>query len=63
MQQPSRPGVIAISATTLQGTWCGQNWSTLWKQKPFDSLGGSIYLFHYPPAPADRLPAGKSLID
>jgi hypothetical protein len=63
MQPLSRPGVIAISATTLQGAWNGQYWSMLWKQKPFEVLGGSIYLFHFPPSPADQLPAGERLVD
>jgi hypothetical protein len=62
------PGVIAASATALQGSYgVRQNdkphWESLWSQKPFTVLGGSIYLFHYPATEADRLPAGQSLID
>jgi len=62
------PGVLAISATTLQGPYCGQTfnkptWYTLWRFKPFEVLGGSIYLFHVPQSPADLLPQGQSLID
>jgi hypothetical protein len=62
------PAVLAISATTLQGTYCRQvagrpTWSTLWKLKPIDVLGGSIYLFHVPARPDDYLPPGESLID
>jgi hypothetical protein len=67
-QPINSPGVIAISATVLQGTYSplrenGPYWSVLWKFKPFEVLGGSIYLFHVPPEPADRLPRGESLVD
>ena len=67
-QHINSPGVFAISATTLQGPYCGQTlgkptWCTLWKLKPFEVLGGSIYLFHVPSGPDDRLPRGESLID
>ncbi len=63
MQSPARPGVLAISATTLQGPYCGQYWATLWRQKPFAILGGSIYLFHFPATSADHLPPRQSLIE
>jgi hypothetical protein len=68
-QQPiSSPGVIAISATTLQGQYSTRNrgapaWRSLWKLKPFEVLGGSIYLFRVPPHPEDLLPRGESLIN
>jgi hypothetical protein len=60
-------GVLAISATTLQGPYCDRvdgmpTWSMLWKLKPFEVLGGSIYLFHVPPSRADLLPMGQSLV-
>jgi hypothetical protein len=68
MQPITGPGVLAISATSLQGTYWDRiadrpYWSRLWTVKPFDVLGGSIYLFHIPATPADRLPPGQSLID
>jgi hypothetical protein len=67
-QPINSPGVIAISATTLQGTYSERlvarpYWSVLWTLKPFEVLGGSIYLFHVPPTRTDRLPAGESLLD
>jgi hypothetical protein len=67
-QPINSPGVLAISATTLQGPYVGHTfgvptWSTLWKLKPFEVLGGSIYLFHVPATPADLLPPGQSLIN
>jgi hypothetical protein len=57
------PGVIAISATTLQGTYNHAYWSALWSLKPFDVLGGSIYLFRVPPGREDYCPRGEQLID
>jgi hypothetical protein len=67
-QPISSPGVLAISATTLQGTYCNRiagkpTWSPLWNLKPFDVLGGSVYLFRVPSTNADRLPPGQSLIN
>jgi hypothetical protein len=62
VQQVDGPGVMAISATTLQGAYCEQAWMSLWSLKPIDVLGGSIYLFHVPVRPQDRLPSGRSLI-
>jgi hypothetical protein len=67
-QRITEPGVIAISVTILQGTYSPKlggrpPWSILWSLKPFDVLGGSIYLFHVPATQADRLPPGQSLID
>jgi hypothetical protein len=67
-QPINSPGVLAISATTLQGPYAGHTfgvptWSMLWKFKPFEVLGGSIYLFHVPATQADRLPPGTSLIN
>jgi hypothetical protein len=63
-----KPGVLAISATTLQGTYARHfhgrpAWSVLWGLKPLDVLGGSIYLFRIPPNQPDRLPTGQWLIN
>src|SRR5205823_1042556 len=50
---PNRPGVIAISATHLQGIYLDEPlrnaYSLLSKQTPLDVLGGTIYLFDYDP--------------
>lgn len=62
-QQIKGASVIAISATALQGTYNRAYWSDFWSLKPFDVLGGSIYLFRVPPRPDDYLPDGKQLID
>lgn len=52
-QAPDQPGVIAISASRLQGLHLSPElrefYAQLLKdQKPIDVLGGSIYLFEYP---------------
>ncbi len=62
------PGVIAISASELQGTYAklpnGQPYySWLYSLRPRDVLGGSIYLFQFPPQPRDFLPPGQKLIN
>ncbi len=67
-QDIKAPGVLAISATILQGPYCqrpngGPAWSILWRFRPFQVLGGSIYLFHVPPLPKDNLPFGQMLIE
>jgi hypothetical protein len=54
-QRPSTPGVIAVSATNLQ-KWHspharGGGDSSLWDQRPIEVLGGSIYLYRFPPPP------------
>ena len=64
---PTTPGVLAISATALQGPYLPQidhrpYFASLYAYRPLTILGGSIYLFPYPLHPADRLPAGQSLI-
>jgi hypothetical protein len=64
----NEPGVLAISATRLQGTYGAKPngvpvWSVLWGLRPLDVLGGSIYLFRVPPEPTDRLPPGQRLIN
>jgi hypothetical protein len=48
------PGVIAISATNLQGIYLGERMTqayhaALQGEKPFRILNGSIYLFSWPP--------------
>ncbi|CAN5555937.1 phospholipid carrier-dependent glycosyltransferase [soil metagenome] len=52
---PDQPGVIAISASRLQGVHLSPElrefYGQLLKdQQPIDVLGGSIYLFEFPPA-------------
>ena len=50
---PSDPGVLAISATALQGIYPSQRYyEFLMKHKPQEVLGGTIYLFRWPPAEA-----------
>ncbi len=51
---PTEPGVIAISATNLQGIWMQPElyelfYAQFWKFKPKEVLGGSIYLYDFPP--------------
>ncbi len=47
------PGVLAVSATMLQGIYAEDDfraiYSTLRKLQPFEVLGGTIYLYHWPP--------------
>jgi 4-amino-4-deoxy-L-arabinose transferase-like glycosyltransferase len=47
------PGVVAISATNLQGIYNGQTlrrvYGALRNEKPIAVLGGSIYLYRWPP--------------
>ncbi len=67
-QQITSPGVIAISATTLQGPYAARIngeciYSRLWSLRPIEVLGGSIYLFRYPARPEDYLPADQRLIN
>jgi hypothetical protein len=62
------PGILAISATTLQGTNTpradGQSiYKFLWNYQPIEILGGSIYLFRFPPQAQDYLPPGQHLIN
>jgi hypothetical protein len=51
---PSKPGYMAISATQLQGIWMQQSlWEQFYRQfgklKPVDILGGTIYIYPFPP--------------
>jgi hypothetical protein len=51
----SEPGVLAVSATLLQGIYFNQNeeikktFARLREKKPFEVLGGTIYLYRWPP--------------
>jgi len=61
----SRPGVVAISATHLQGIYLNGNLrafvATYRKQKPIEVLGGTIYLYPWPPhAISSRTTSGPS---
>ena len=51
-QMPTQPGVIAISATNLQGIYLKPEdrkiYIPLRDQKPIELLGGTIYLFDFP---------------
>jgi hypothetical protein len=53
MLMPTQPGVIAISATNLQGIYLSGDlrrlYAPLKDQTPLEVLGGSIYLFEYDP--------------
>ena len=67
-QPPTTPGVLAISATDLQGPYLPQinhrpYFAELYAYRPLTILGGSIYLYRYPLHPADRLPVGHALIN
>jgi hypothetical protein len=51
---PDQPGVIAISASRLQGVHLSPELREFYRklladQQPSEVLGGSIYLFEYPP--------------
>ena len=51
---PDAPGVIAVSATHVQGIYRDAATSAFYRellrrQQPLDVLGGSIYLFEWPP--------------
>ncbi|HEX3358203.1 MAG TPA: phospholipid carrier-dependent glycosyltransferase [Tepidisphaeraceae bacterium] len=56
IERMDKPGVIAISASDLQGiyfTGSTRNWMQAFqKRKPLDVLGGSIYLYEWTPADA-----------
>jgi len=67
-QSITSPGILAISATTLQGPYTPRHngrgmYAPLWNFQPIDILGGSIYLFRFPPQPQDFLPRGQHLIN
>ncbi len=50
-QMPTAPGVIAVSATHLQGLYIPPEFRPLYAQirarKPIEVIGGSIYIYHY----------------
>jgi hypothetical protein len=52
-QWPSEPGVIAVSASTLQGTRLNPRLRQVWRRfasrEPLEVLGGTIYLFDFEP--------------
>ena len=52
--QMNLPGVLAISATNLQGTYSGEFFAAerdyLRERRPREILGGSIYLYDWNPA-------------
>lgn len=52
---PNIPGIIAISATDLQGTYMNPQlrnfYKPLWSMEPRDVLGGTIYLYDWPLRP------------
>ena len=52
MEPPSTPGIVAASATDVQGIYldAGEQQAYSWMQRaePIEVLGGSIYLFEYP---------------
>ncbi len=52
------PGVLAVSATMLQGIYADENYrkiyTTIGKLTPFEVLGGTIYLYHWPPSELPR---------
>ncbi len=56
----ANPGVLAISATNLQGIYLGKKkrkfYAPLKNEKPLEILGGTIYLYAWPP-PGFKLPA------
>jgi hypothetical protein len=51
VQAADTPGVIAISATALQGLYLGplhRSYEWMLRAEPMEVIGGSIYLFEYP---------------
>jgi hypothetical protein len=53
-QLPSEPCVLAISSSTLQGTYLNPRLRAMYEglrttQEPIDVLGGTIYLYAFPP--------------
>ncbi|MCC6422931.1 MAG: hypothetical protein IT447_05585 [Phycisphaerales bacterium] len=56
IEVPKKPGVIAVSATSLQGIYMPEDWfkyyTELRQAEPLDVLHGSIYLFAYNLSPA-----------
>ena len=56
------PGVVAISATNVQGIYIGSQLThayqtALKNEEPMEILNGTIYLYRWPPTPADRDPS------
>jgi len=61
---PDAPGVVAVSATHLQGIYRDAATSAFYRElarreRPVAVLGGSIYLFEWPPARAERAGSGN----
>jgi 4-amino-4-deoxy-L-arabinose transferase-like glycosyltransferase len=58
------PGIIAISATALQGIYTAdlideatrEQYAQLRRSEPIEVLGGTIYLYRWPPAPRTTTP-------
>lgn len=53
-QWPTGPGYLAVSATNLQGIWLQPQlyerfYAQLWKFRPIEVLGGTIYVYRFPP--------------
>jgi hypothetical protein len=51
----NEPGTLAVSATMLQGVYTPDSMRSIYqslryKLTPFEVLGGTIYLYHWPPA-------------
>jgi hypothetical protein len=51
---PNIQGILAISATNLQGTYMDDHWRQEYRKavagrEPIEVLGGSIYLYTWPP--------------
>jgi len=60
-QPPREPGVLAISASTLQGIYLNPQLRLMYEslrmeQQPIDVLGGTIYLYPFPSSARGSLP-------
>jgi hypothetical protein len=64
---PSVPGILAVSASNLQGVFVNPEVTDFYKSlldlRPMNVLGGSIYLFRWPPQPADVLRTSSDSIN
>jgi hypothetical protein len=59
LEPPTAPGVFAVSATNLQGMYLKPLELAIYRQlmatqRPIEVLGGTIYLYEFPGAPATR---------
>ncbi|MEO6436346.1 MAG: hypothetical protein ABIP55_11395 [Tepidisphaeraceae bacterium] len=54
------PGVLAISATKLQGIYQDDVYAPLRQIEPLAVLGGTIYLYDWPPPPMKRIERKES---